>query len=95
MTAKKRLTKEDIEKLKRALPTMPEELKRKTEVELVEYNSKLTSKVGKLKFLEFIQHVYPGYKVGAHHRHLAQIFEDIANGKKKRVIVNKIGRAHV
>lgn len=39
-------------------------------------------------FLEFIDHVYPGYKVGNHHKRLAQIFEDIANGKKKRVIVN-------
>lgn len=39
-------------------------------------------------FLEFIDHVYPGYKVGEHHKRLAQIFEDIANGKKKRVIVN-------
>ena len=25
-------------------------------------------------FLEFVKHVYPGYKVGAHHRRLAQIF---------------------
>jgi hypothetical protein len=32
--------------------------------------------------------VYPGYKVGNHHRRLAKIFEDIANGVKKRVIVN-------
>jgi predicted phage terminase large subunit-like protein len=39
-------------------------------------------------FLDFIKHVYPGYKVGEHHKKLAQIFEDIANGKKKRVIVN-------
>jgi hypothetical protein len=39
-------------------------------------------------FLEFVDHVYSGYKVGDHHRKLAQIFEDIANGKKKRVIVN-------
>jgi len=39
-------------------------------------------------FLEFVKHVYPGYKVGAHHEKLAKIFEDIANGKKKRVIVN-------
>ena len=39
-------------------------------------------------FLEFVKHVYPGYKVGAHHKRLAQIFEEIANGKKKRVIVN-------
>jgi len=85
---KKTLTKEDIEKLKLALPTMPDEVKRQTERDLAEYNNKLTSKVGKLKFLEFIQHVYPGYKVGEHHKRLAQIFEDIAAGKKKRVIVN-------
>jgi len=39
-------------------------------------------------FLEFIDHVYPGYKVGNHHRRLAKIFEAIANGEKKRVIVN-------
>ena len=40
------------------------------------------------KFLPFIKQVYPGYIVGPHHRRLAQIFEDIANGVKKRVIVN-------
>ena len=70
MTAqkKKTLTKEDIEKLKLALPHMPDEIKRQTEKDLAEYNNKLTSKVGKLKFLEFIQHVYPGYKVGEHHK---------------------------
>lgn len=85
---KKTLTKEDIEKLKLALPTMPDEVKRQTERDLAEYSNKLTSRVGKLKFLEFIHHVYPGYKVGEHHKRLAQIFEDIAAGKKKRVIVN-------
>ena len=39
-------------------------------------------------FLDFIKHVYPNYIIGEHHRRLAQLFEDIANGKKKRVIVN-------
>ena len=39
-------------------------------------------------FLDFVHHVYPGYKVGAHHAKLAKIFEEIAQGKKKRVIVN-------
>ena len=39
-------------------------------------------------FLDFIDHVYSGYKVGAHHAKLARIFEEIANGVKKRVIVN-------
>jgi predicted phage terminase large subunit-like protein len=49
---------------------------------------KIVQDVGSTSFLEFIQHVYPGYMVGAHHARLAKIFEDIAAGKKKRVIVN-------
>jgi len=56
---------------------------------LVEATSgKIVQDVGSTSFLEFIQHVYPGYMVGAHHARLAKIFEDIAAGKKKRVIVN-------
>jgi predicted phage terminase large subunit-like protein len=39
-------------------------------------------------FLDFVKNVYPGYKVGPHHEKLAKIFEDVANGVKKRVIVN-------
>jgi predicted phage terminase large subunit-like protein len=52
------------------------------------YKSKIVEKSGKENFLDFIQHVYPGYIIGEHHRKLANIFEDIAAGKKKRVIVN-------
>jgi predicted phage terminase large subunit-like protein len=48
----------------------------------------MTQTLGKESFLDFINHVYPGYKVGPHHLKLIQIFEDIAAGKKKRVIVN-------
>ena len=48
----------------------------------------LIQDVGRESFLDFIDHVYPGYKVGAHHRRLAKLFEEIADGKKKRVIVN-------
>ena len=48
----------------------------------------MTQKNGKANFLEFIKHVYPGYKIGAHHARLAKLFEEIAQGKRKRVIVN-------
>ena len=50
--------------------------------------SQLTQEVASTSFLDYIEHVYPGYKVGPHHRKLAGIFEDVAAGKKKRVIVN-------
>ena len=38
--------------------------------------------------IEFAKFVYPGFKVGPHHRKLAKIFQDVIDGKKKRVIIN-------
>ena len=38
--------------------------------------------------IEFAKSVYPGFKVGPHHKKLAQIFSDVIAGKKKRVIIN-------
>jgi predicted phage terminase large subunit-like protein len=67
---------------------MGETQKRKTLELLKNYKKLKIESDGKEHFLDFIQHVYPGYKIGPHHRKLAQIFEDIAAGKKKRVIVN-------
>jgi predicted phage terminase large subunit-like protein len=83
-----KLTPEDIFKLRQALPTMPVNQKRRTLELLKQYGAQITQNLGKESFLDFINHVYPGYKVGPHHLKLIQIFEDIAAGKKKRVIVN-------
>ena len=77
-----------VAELMKAVPTMPPELKRSTLAKIRVFKKDWVQKHGKDNFLDFIAHVYPGYKVGAHHRRLAQIFEDIARGKKKRVIVN-------
>lgn len=82
------LTPEDIFKLRQALPAMPDKQKRRTLELLKQYGAQMTQTLGKESFLDFINHVYPGYKVGPHHLKLIQIFEDIAAGKKKRVIVN-------
>ena len=83
-----KLTPEAIFKLRQALPGMPDKQKRRTLDLLKQYDAQMTQSLGKESFLDFIQHVYPGYKVGPHHLKLIQIFEDIAAGKKKRVIVN-------
>jgi hypothetical protein len=82
------LTQNDLARLRAALPTLPEKQKRKAAALLKQYQSQLMKQKGVNSFLDFIQHVYPGYKVGPHHRRLAKIFEEIANGVKKRVIVN-------
>ena len=83
-----KLTPEQLFKLRNALPTMPDKEKRRTLELLKQYDAQITQSLSKESFLDFIQHVYPGYKVGPHHLKLIQIFEDIAAGKKKRVIVN-------
>jgi predicted phage terminase large subunit-like protein len=83
-----KLSLSDIQKLKMALPAMPDKEKRATLALLRQYQTQMTQVRGKESFLDFIQHVYPGYMVGPHHRKLAKIFEEIAAGKKKRVIVN-------
>ena len=82
------LTPEQLFKLRQALPAMPDKQKRRTLELLKTYDAQMTQNLSKESFLDFVKHVYPGYKVGPHHLKLAQIFEDIAAGKKKRVIVN-------
>ena len=38
--------------------------------------------------IDFARRVYPGFKVGPHHKKLAKIFQDVLAGRKKRVIIN-------
>ena len=83
-----KISEEDLDILEKALPTMSERKRQESLILLQQYKKELTEKIGKEKFLDFIMHVYPGYKIGEHHKRLAKIFEDIADGKKKRVIVN-------
>ena len=82
------ITPEAIFKLKQILPKLDPKKKKKALDLIKKYEAGLTQIAANLSFLDFVKHVYPGYKVGPHHLKLAQIFEDIANGKKKRVIVN-------
>lgn len=82
------LTSDKVAKLKLLLPLMPDEEKRRTLEMLKTWEGSKVQTIGKDSLLDFADHVYPGYKVGPHHRRLARIFEEIAAGRKKRVIVN-------
>jgi predicted phage terminase large subunit-like protein len=82
------ISAEDLELLQQSLPDMSERDRQKHLLLLKQYQKEVTQKKGKANFLEFIKHVYPGYKIGAHHARLAKLFEEIAQGKRKRVIVN-------
>jgi predicted phage terminase large subunit-like protein len=56
--------------------------------ELEEQERRIKLKKAQVSMITFAHQIYPGFKEGAHHRKLAQIFKDVADGKKKRVIIN-------
>ena len=47
-----------------------------------------TKNLARSDMIEFAKAVYPGFKIGPHHRKLAKIFTEVIAGTKKRVIIN-------
>ena len=88
MSNQLKLTPQKIAALKKLLPHASPDEKREILRDLEFWESQQAQLLGQKKLLAFADHVYPGYKVGPHHKRLAKIFEDIANGVKKRVVVN-------
>lgn len=82
------LTKRELEALERALPTMSvkEKMELLDDLELREHRTRLAAAQDNM--LGFASAVYPGFKIGPHHRKLAKIFTDVIEGHKKRVIIN-------
>jgi hypothetical protein len=71
------LSSTEAQAIQRALPTMS--LKEKVELmDMLEEREKRYKLVsGRTNMLEFAKHVYPGFKVGPHHRKLARIFDAV------------------
>lgn len=82
------LSKLELEALQKALPHMTpaekEELLK--DLELREHRARLAAAQDNM--LGFAKAVYPGFKIGPHHKKLAKIFTDVIEGRKKRVIIN-------
>ena len=82
------LTRLELEALQRALPTMTAQEKGELLADLEVRENRARLQAAKLSPLGFAQAVYPGFKIGPHHRKLANIFTDVIEGRKKRVIIN-------
>ena len=52
------------------------------------YINSMKREKAQTNFMAFVQEMWPGFINGAHHKIMAQKFEDIANGKLKRLIIN-------
>ena len=84
----KTLTKPELLALQKALPTMSvaDKIEPMDMLDLREKRARISA-AGE-SMLGFANAVYPGFKVGPHHRKLSKIFQDVIDGKKKRVIIN-------
>jgi predicted phage terminase large subunit-like protein len=82
------LSKLELEAMAKALPHMSvkEKMELFDDLELRERRASLQA--AKTNMLGFAQAVYPGFKIGPHHKKLAKIFTDVVEGRKKRVIIN-------
>ena len=72
----------------RALPHMSlkDKLELFEDLEVRERRARLLA--AEQSMLGFATAVYPGFKIGPHHKKLARIFTDVIEGKKRRVIIN-------
>jgi predicted phage terminase large subunit-like protein len=52
------------------------------------YTEAVTREKATVEFMEFVRVMWPGFIHGRHHALMAKKFEDIANGKIKRLIIN-------
>ena len=78
------ISPKDLELLEQALPQMSETERQRNLKLLLDYKKELVKQAGGKTFLEFIKHVYPDYKVGAHHAKLAKLFEEIGPKYQER-----------
>ena len=81
----------DIDKLKK-FEKLPPDVKRQLALYMSKWNDKKKQASIRDDFMAFVKHVWPDFIEGKHHKQVAQKFNDIANGKVKRVIINMAPR---
>ena len=67
---------------------LPSDVRKKFLQLQVLYAEKRIQNKAKDDFLSFVKCVWPEFIEGAHHRHIAKKFNDLAQGKIKRLIIN-------
>ena len=82
------LTPQEALAAQMALKDMTKEEKLAWLASLEKKEERATLKLAQKDPIAFAKYVYPGFKVGPHHKKLAKIFQDVVDGKKKRVIIN-------
>ena len=81
----------DKEKLKN-FDKLPADVRRQFSLLMNQYAEKKKQSTIKNDFMSFVKHVWPDFVEGRHHKDVAKKFNEIAEGKTKRVIINMAPR---
>jgi predicted phage terminase large subunit-like protein len=82
------LTLEDLHILRGRIHKLPVAIQMQTLEMLEELVKRRSAETSQNSILSYGKEVYPNFIIGAHHRKIAKVFEAVARGEKKRVIIN-------
>ena len=77
-----------VEDILAKLDQLPEKHRAAISVALSRYNKAKLVETAKSDFLTFVKHAWPPFIQGPHHTIMGNKFNEIANGKLRRLIIN-------
>jgi len=78
----------NIDKITEALAQLPINEREAFMSDLAEYQASLKREKAQIDFMKFVKAMWPGFIDGRHHKVMARKFEEIAEGKIRRLIIN-------
>jgi predicted phage terminase large subunit-like protein len=75
-------------KAEKALPSLPPAAQQKVGALLAEIRRSKTKQLAANDFMAFVKYMWPGFIHGRHHERMAKAFEEVTQGKVKRLIIN-------
>jgi predicted phage terminase large subunit-like protein len=78
----------NLEEITKAIETLPAAEQEGLLATLADYEASLRREKAQQHFIPYVNEMWPGFIAGRHHKVMAKKFEEIADGKIKRVIIN-------
>jgi predicted phage terminase large subunit-like protein len=78
----------NLEEITKAIETLPASEQEGLLATLADYETSIKREKAQTDFMSYVHEMWPGFVNGRHHKVMAKMFRDIAEGKIKRLIVN-------
>jgi predicted phage terminase large subunit-like protein len=78
----------NLEQMQAMIDSLPVNEQEQLAAQMNEYQASLKREKAQVNFMSFVQMMWPGFIHGRHHKVMAKKFEEIAEGKTRRLIIN-------